>query len=309
MCLCIVWNLHGGGTGEAVASEALVKGVLDAFWLFLRTEKMLLNIKKAAKNVISPLRPRLKPSFFVIGAQKAGTSALFNMLALHPKVIGPIQKEIHFFDRDKNYKLGDKWYFEQFPLKPLRYAGELTFEATPGYLYYDRCASRLKDLVPNAKLIAILRDPVKRAYSAWNMRRQLNGHHLYSSSYEARSFEDCVREEMSSSNNDNPLNELIARGEYATQLTRYFNLFGKENVLVVNYKSFKADPESCLDDICIHVGLSPFEHQGSVKNMQFNKRPYSERLSRNLEDELYEYFAPKLEELNELLGYDVDLIE
>jgi len=270
---------------------------------------MLLSIKNVAKKAISPLRPRLKPSFFVIGAQKAGTSALFKMLALHPQIIGPEKKEIHFFNRDTNYERGEQWYMEQFPLRPLRYKGELTFEATPGYMYDARSASRLQDLVPGARFVAILRDPVRRAYSAWNMRHQFKDDPLHSSSYEPRGFEDCVKEEMLMGSNDNPLNDFLDRGDYAPQLARYFDLFGRESVVVINYKDFNADPESALDDICKHVGVPAMENKGSIREMRFNKRPYSEKLSKTLEEELHQYFIPKLKDLNDLLGYNIDLIE
>ena len=109
-------------------------------------------------------RWRALPDFLIIGAQKAGTGFLHHYLTEHPAILSAAQKEIHYFTI--HYGRGPGWYRAQFPLERLVHpAGHMTGEASPNYIYHPRAAERANDLVPSARIIAILRDPVSRATS------------------------------------------------------------------------------------------------------------------------------------------------
>src|SRR5437899_5084217 len=100
------------------------------------------------------------PDFLIIGAQKAGTTALYAYLRRHPNVTGPPWKEVSFFDR--HYARGERWYRGNFP-NVLLTRGRLVGEAGPSYLFHPLAPDRIAALVPRARLITLVRDPVDRA--------------------------------------------------------------------------------------------------------------------------------------------------
>lgn len=117
------------------------------------------------------------PDFIIVGAQKAGTIAIWENLNLHPGVYltfdpGSLHpRETRFFDR--NWNLGIAWYRSHFKRPDL-----LQGEKSPYYIADPLCHRRIYETVPEAKLVCLLRNPIKRAYSAWNMVQQLPPHML-----------------------------------------------------------------------------------------------------------------------------------
>src|SRR5438552_2173012 len=98
-----------------------------------------------------------KPQFIIIGAQRCGTTSLYNYLIKHADVMPAATKEIHFFDL--NYRKGIDWYYSQFPD---HYHGRITGEASPYYLFHPHVAGRIKAALPGVKLIVLLRNPTDR---------------------------------------------------------------------------------------------------------------------------------------------------
>ncbi len=262
----------------------------------------------ARPGAFSFLRPRLRPSFLIIGAQKAGTSALFKMLAHHPQVLAPEVKELHFFDVDKTFKLGLRHYWRHYPRPGLFDRGMVTFEATPAYLFRPEPVQRIHEALPQVRMVAVLRDPVKRAYSAWNMFRDFKRNRTYGHLHDTRSFEQAVEEEMRGAEMRWE-HRYLARGHYAEQLTRYFDVFGREPLLVLRYAELKKDPAGTLERVCAHVGLEPHTFDPSILKVRDNVRAYPEPLDPALAERLYRYFAPRSEELQKLLGPEWDLDE
>jgi hypothetical protein len=264
---------------------------------------------KVLKRWVEPMRPRLRPTFLIIGAQKAGTSALFSILAESPKVLAPGVKELHFFDDDAAYAQGVDAYWKRFPLVPLRRPGLLTFEATPCYLFFPLVSERLYAALPDARLVVVLRDPVKRAYSAWNMRRQFKDHPRYAHRYEPRSFEEAIADELRNGALSAPLNDYLARGAYAEQLERFFKVYPREQVLVINYRDLKTEQLNVVNQVCAFVGLPALRGDERALTGRYNERPYSERMSEEMAEELYRYFVPHQHRLDQLLGRPMDLVE
>lgn len=128
------------------------------------------------------------PDFIIIGAQKCGTTSLFNYLSKHPDVSLPEEKEIHFFD--KFYNKGINWYKKNFLND-----GMLTGEATPYYIYHPHVTVRISSCCPNAKLIVMLRNPIDRAYSNFSMEKQRNNEPL-------ATFEEAIAAEPKRINHD-----------------------------------------------------------------------------------------------------------
>ncbi len=111
---------------------------------------------------------RIKPSFLIIGAQKAGTSSLFRYLSQHPHIRLPASKELHFFDMQ--YQRSINWYEGLFPKRKFL-SRQITGEASPYYLFHPLAPKRVNEHYPDIRLIVLLRNPVDRAYSHFNMER------------------------------------------------------------------------------------------------------------------------------------------
>src|SRR6266480_7948081 len=144
--------------------------------------RVLRGTYRAYGRATASLRPL--PDFLILGAQKAGTTALYAYLRQHPEITGPSWKEVSFFDR--HYARGEAWYRGNFP-NSLRARGKLVGEASPSYLFHPLAPERVAGLVPEAKLIALVRNPVDRAYSHYQ--------HEVALGREPLSFEDAVAAE------------------------------------------------------------------------------------------------------------------
>ncbi len=108
---------------------------------------------------------RALPGFIIIGGMKCGTSSLFKYLGQHPQLFRSNYKEIRYFSHDNYYAKGEKWYRSHFPRMKDMPSGSLTFEASPDYLIYPASSVRIASLIPNVKLIVLLRNPTERAIS------------------------------------------------------------------------------------------------------------------------------------------------
>lgn len=253
-----------------------------------------------------PFRAKLEPSLVIVGAQKAGTSALYNMLIRHTAVIPPQRKELDFFGNDDHYTMGIRHYRSMWPARPLRSGTWVTLDATPGYLPHPEAAVRIKTLLPNALIVVLLRDPVQRAFSDWNMFHQFKDHGTFSHLYDARTFEQAIDEELIT---DNPATHYVDRGYYAPQLERYFNVFGRERVLVFAYPEFKKDPVSVVNTILRAMGLREMTGQQPLSTVRANVRAYEAPMDGSVRERLRSHFAPHMSALAELLGRRLDLDE
>ena len=123
--------------------------------------------------ITSPLRSL--PDFVIIGAMKSGTTSLYDFLIKHPAIAPAAKKEVMYFSTWYKYKLGKLWYRSNFPTNLSRSAFYkkttqrlLSGEASPPYLFYPMVPGRMKGVLPDVKLIVILRNPVDRAYSHYH---------------------------------------------------------------------------------------------------------------------------------------------
>jgi hypothetical protein len=219
----------------------------------IRISEMIMNrlrriINKAERLVMGGHQP----DFLIIGAQKCGTTSLFSYLKECDGLIGSHLKEVHFFDREDRFSKEEKWYESHF----CKWPGSkgLFFEASPTYICREKVPLRLKEYKSDLKLIVLLREPVGRAYSAWNMYQQwseegvlpwaiANDQHgrlespIYRTFFKngCPSFSDYIKLEMELIAQGDTEEEpsLIRRGLYKLQIERYVNLFGWENILVL----------------------------------------------------------------------------
>lgn len=186
------------------------------------------------------------PNFLGIGAQRSGTSWLDVQLRTHPQVYLPVRrKEVHYFD--EFHDRGPQWYREFFPGEPAIQKFAAIGEITPKYLFHPQAAERIHALLPNCKLIAILRNPADRAFSQYGLSVKNHG--------ERRSFEEFVAERS----------EAFERGLYAAQLRRFFDRFPRENICVLIFeRTVAGDRTAALARVAGFLGVDPRGFQTSA---------------------------------------------
>ncbi len=269
-------------------------------------------VKKLLKNMLYPLI-KARPNCLIVGAQKAGTTSLFHYLAQHDEIrTNTNGYEIHFFDEPRNYAQGPAWYFGNFNN---RWAcrKKIVLERTPAYMVYPQIASLIFELLGEIKIIAILRDPAHRAYSAWRMYHSFrdNPHAHLRQQFDGRTFSQAIEDELQQrcANAGYPYHYLD-RGRYVYQISRFQKTFGTNNVLVLEMGQLSNNLEALLAATTEFLNIAPFD-QTVVKRLkakQFNKGidhvPTDEDLQTitalstyysSLNDELFELLKKKFE--------------
>jgi hypothetical protein len=269
-----------------------------------------------------------RPDFLIVGAQKAGTTALHNYLAGHPQIVPPFDKELYYFspesfhaypdypgyERYSKIAQGDadpairretlRWYHAQF-VPPIPGRKRLTYESTTCYLYFPEVARRIRAYRPDMKLIVLLRDPVERAFSSWNMARQWTD---YPSSLQQdkRSFEEAVREELPLLEEDPKTltTDYLRRGIYHEQLRRYFEVFPREQVLIIDRSELLGRHAETMGRVCRFLGVRPFA--GTDTAPRFNVGTYPSGMAPATREFLARFFAPHNEALFELIGREFE---
>ena len=267
-------------------------------------------IKKAAKQGFRVLtnQIRVMPDFLVIGAAKCGTTSLYSYLAQHPCVARSFKKEPYFFDR--NFRRGFAWYRAQFPTFLEKKGKEcfVTGEATPCYIFHPHVPKRVFESIPSVKLIALLRNPVDRAYAYYNMKVRHR--------HETLSFEEAIEreeeklrgelEKMLADENYYSFNRqhysYLSRGIYVDQLKHWMNFFPKDQILILTSEDFYKDPSKTYKRVIQFLNLPGWE-LNEFKKM--NSVPYP-KMDKTTRKRLIAYFEPHNQRLYEFLGMKLD---
>lgn len=299
-------------------------------------------LKNRIRKIIRPIRQRAKrwsgevkksllaqdtlPGFLIIGAQKAGTTSLYKYLAQHPSLVPSYSKELSFFSSAK-FNLGSSWYQKQFP--PGK-AGQIHFEATPCYIFLPRVAQRIFEFEPAMKFILLLRDPYIRAYSGWNKYRDNHRDRAWRKriSNEARkwaepgntgefidafsrdeypSFADTVRQEIAAVASGRLLTfpSNVQRGLYHMQISRYLDLFNRDQFLILEDRELREEPAATLGKVWDFLGVDHMDT--SVLNLkEANVRHYDLDIDPETDRLLREFYHPHNLKLYELLGREYD---
>lgn len=257
---------------------------------------------------------RPPPDFVIAGAQRCGTTSLFRALSKHraimPNVINA--KGIHYFDT--NYHQDEKWYFAHFASQAERdrHAAKVgqkavVGEASPYYLFHPAGAERMAAAIPHAKIIVLLRDPVKRAISH-HLHMVWEGHESVENLDEALDLEAVRLEgierkllaDRSFVSRPHQHYSYMARGHYAAQLERLYAHFDRENVLVMATEKLIGDSESSLSRIQSFIGLKSDPAISLEKRNASSKfEPRPETLER-----LAEEFAESNEQLRDAADFE-----
>lgn len=254
---------------------------------------------------------RLPPDFLVVGAQRAGTTSLYQALRQHPGFLRPwLRKGVHYFDMD--YLRPMTWYLAHFPTRRRAAAAAadlghpvVTGEFSPYYMWHPLAPDRLAADLPAVKLVAMLRDPVERAYSA-------HAHEL-ARGFETEPFGEAVRREprrlagerermAADPGYASPAvrhHAYLARGRYVEQLQRLEWLVGRPRLHVIDSGEFFATPEPVFARLCEFLGIPALTDQ--IQFERHNARPRAD-LPAGLGAELRDYFAPYDARLSEWWG-------
>ena len=228
------------------------------------------------------------PDFVIIGAQKGGTSFLYYLLTRHPLVEPAARKELHFFDQPEYFDNGAEWYRRCFPRVGSKDGQRsITGEATPYYLFDPPVAERMAKIVPKAQLIALLRNPIDRAYSHYQMQVKRGT--------EPRSFEEAIEQQHSS---------YVSRGIYVDQLLRWFEFFSKEQMLILKSEDFFERPVETLKVVLTFLDLPDWQPEASELQQRRHSGTYSQKMDPATRRRLETYFEPYNQRLYEYLDVD-----
>ena len=255
---------------------------------------------------------RMFPDFIIIGSTKSGGESLMHYLRQHPSI--EIQHDVHFFDYTTSNKL--EWYKTHFPtsfyksyLKIFRNTDLVSGEMTSTYLFHPRVAERIRKTIPNVRLIVNLRNPVDRAYSAYN--------HMVRAGWETKTFEDAINSELKrieiikedselrikNPNFSNYLMFLYLRqGNYAEKLKDWLKLFPREKFFIFSTDELAEKPTEVIEQVFDYLNVPNFK----IKNLERQNVGKYNKMKGSVRDFLIDYYKPYNRNLYELLGKKLD---
>ena len=256
---------------------------------------------------------RILPDFLVIGVGRGGTTSCFHYLSQHPSIIGSAYDDIGFFDQ--NFHLGLNWYRSMFPTKFLKkkiakkFGKCLTYDVTPAYIRKPWAARRIKELFPEIKLIALLRNPVDKAYSHYNSKMQVEGD-------TKTTFEEMIEEDIKMIEKFENTNSIIddeyfrnyieksplGRGLYAQQLKIWFELFDPKQLLILTSEELSTETNKTMNKIFQFLDLPDYEIPDIVKRSTGN---YT-KMKMDTRKKLISFFSKYNQDLFKLLDQEFD---
>ncbi len=256
----------------------------------LRCTHFLVKSRLAVASVYRRLTSRWRrmPDFIIIGAQKAGTSSLYFYLSQHPSIRVSAIKEIHYYNYYTLRGKGLGWYKSFFPLS-LFSRHQLTGEASPYYLFDETVPPRIKKDLRDVKLIALLRDPIDRAYSAYSMNKRREDRRDFPTFEEAIANDDMSSEQSSL---------YLYRGRYADHIKHWLRHFNRDQFLFIKSEEFFQDPKQSLDEVYEFLGVEKiYPH-----NTQAQEVGRYTNLSADTRKRVAAYFKQPNDDLVAILG-------
>lgn len=311
-----------GSVTEALAAARTACGRADAQWIdFLQVGYCLTALKhydeatqfiRIGTDMFSASREPglfagmneswqpLTPAFLIIGVAKASTTSLYHSISQHPRVLPPVTKEVDFFGSPAR---GFGWYLAHFPRRPSWENRFITGEARVGNFDNPNSPELVKQFLPNAKLIALLRDPVERALSHYYNDLKLGA--------ERRPLDDAMDDELSfldrpAEEADDRLGEYLRSqrhylylGLYTLHLRRWLEHCDPKDLLIVVSEELNADPKRQLSRIFKHIGL---KYQSGLNHSNRFPGTYDDQPKERVRAKLENFFRSPNERLYEMLG-------
>jgi hypothetical protein len=260
-------------------------------------------IKYALPNAwrIATQQWRQFPTVVIVGAQKAGTTQLHAHLLKHPRLFAGANKEVSYFSKNAHRSVA--WYRSRFPLQRRVAAVEgHVLDSSPSYMPNPQALRQMKTVLPDAKIIALLRDPVARAFSHYQ--------HIKTRHREARSFAQAISDELRENRlsprfgaalakGTAPMQGYVARGYYALQLELIYEMYSRDQVLIIDSAELFADTSEVCQRVFSFIGIGPFDVRS---NRVLNRGYYKERMDADVENQLRVHYGPYDDLLAELTG-------
>lgn len=248
---------------------------------------------------------RKAPDFLIIGAQKSGTSSLYEQICYHPNIRKAARKEVHYYDW--TYNRGEFWYRAHFPLKWRN--SVLTGEATPHYLYHPLAAQRIYNDNPDIKLIIVLRDPTERTLAHYRHEVRHGNENLspveaLKRPENARSRYDQLVSNPSKFNRRDQLYSYVTRGYYLLQIKQYLRYFDRNNILVLNSIDLFDKPKDTVSMAWDFLGLTSKMDDSKFDFAPMNVNPNQKLNDKAVQEKLKTHFYNHNEMLFDYLGKD-----
>ncbi|HEY4234458.1 MAG TPA: sulfotransferase domain-containing protein [Lacipirellulaceae bacterium] len=244
---------------------------------------------------------RQLPSAIIVGAQKAGTTQLYEGLIRHPRCFGSSKKELNYFSKYSDRPLS--WYQSQFPLvRQVMRARGISIEASPSYLPSPQSLGRMRDLLPAVAVIVILRDPVARAYSHYQ--------HCRTRHQESRSFADAVQDVIEQGayapesgwaikQSALPMLDYVSRGYYALQIEALWDIYPRQQTLILDSADLFENTSAICQQVFDFLGL---DRCNVTVNKIFNRGYYRDTIDQDVARDLRAHYRPYDQLLVDLVG-------
>ena len=251
---------------------------------------------------------RLLPDFIIIGSTRSGTWTLTDFLMQHPNIF--MERNLHFFQSNQSNKIS--WYRKFFPTKSYKNKIEkktkqnfVVGENTSTYLFHPLVPKRIKEILPNAKLIINLRNPVKRAFSNYNQQVKQK--------FEQRSFDDAINSEFSrielleknpnlKINNpdfDNTVTfNYIRHGIYVDKIRTWFELFPRDQIQILPTNLLTNEPRKFLKITFDFLGVPDYP----IENLKRTNVGKYSKMNEQTKKLLTDFYEPHNQRLFELIG-------
>jgi len=243
--------------------------------------------------------------FLIAGTQKGGTSALHYHLDQHPNITMAHSEEAHMVDHPRRHFFDDEKRFAAGPVSydilhegvKLKRNSLITGSVTPVYTYWKPAMERIRNYHPGIKLIILLRNPIDRAFSQWNMN--------YDREREKLGFLEAIAEEKNRIQAALPHQprggSYLDRGFYFEQMERVFRFFPREQVCVIKFETFRKKTPHVVNDAFAFLGVPPLQ---TMRNKEQNRIPYRRRITSEEKRYLYGFYAKDIDRLEKLLNWD-----
>lgn len=252
---------------------------------------------------------RVLPNFLIIGVPRAGTTSLYNYLIEHPSIYPALWKEISFFS--EFFEKGITWYkshfaSEQFKTYITKFKKKkfLTGEATPNYLFHPLASKRIHEIIPNVKLIVLLRNPVDRANSHyWQSIRKHRESLSFQEAINKQLDQTQVYKESIDTNNMKTYfdteNSYIAGGLYLEGIKNYLKIFPKNQFLILRSEDLYDNAQTVLNTITDFLEIERWSLKKAIK---YNYHEDQTKMDESIRKKLLEYYKPHNERLYKYLN-------
>jgi len=253
--------------------------------------------KKKFQSILGKY-PFSRIDFIIAGTQKGGTTALDDYFRTHQNICMADKKEVHFFDEDRYFEKKSPNYSKYHKYFSPNDYSQVIGEATPIYMYWNKAIERIHVYNPQIKLIIILRNPIDRAFSHWNMERDKGR--------ESRTFLKAILDEDSKINSPNySQNKILSyldRGHYSQQIKNIYNYFNKNQLLILRSEDLLENPDNTLLNIAEFLSIPPFD---PVYHKEVNSRSYPHKMSKEELTFLKNFYQEEFSSLEDILGWDL----